>query len=103
MRASEAKTSSFYPKLDHTGADCSSNSVGIDFSEPWLHGFEYSRPELDFSAGFVDSCPSRDIYRHPERQGQPQKLFNKLHDIYALGVVLLEIGISSPVALGQDC
>ena len=61
-------------------------------------GFEYSRPELDFSAGFIDICPSRDVYRHPERQGQPQKLFNKIHDIYALGVVLLEIGTLSPAA-----
>lgn len=38
----------------------------------------------------------RDVYRHPERQGQPQKMFNKIHDIYALGVVLLEVGLWEP-------
>jgi hypothetical protein len=36
---------------------------------------------------------ARDVYRHPERQGRPQKLFKKVHDIYALGVVMLEIGM----------
>ena len=82
----------FYPKTSPLGQHPPSTGDEVDYSEPWLLGFEYSRPELDFSAGFIDIDPSRDVYRHPERQGQPQKLFNKLHDIYALGVVLLEIG-----------
>lgn len=59
-------------------------------------GFEYSRPEADFSLGITDICLSRDIYRHPVRQGQPGMMFNKIHDIYALGVVLLEIGLWEP-------
>lgn len=49
-------------------------------------GFEFSRPEADFSLGVTDACIIRDIYRHPSRQGQPEKVFNKLHDIYALGM-----------------
>ncbi|OJJ51149.1 hypothetical protein ASPZODRAFT_11991 [Penicilliopsis zonata CBS 506.65] len=32
------------------------------------------------------------LYRHPERQGRPTRQFARIHDIYALGVVLLEIG-----------
>ena len=64
-----------------------------DCSQPWILGFELSRPENDFSAGFIDIDAARDIYRHPERQGQPQRPFQKIHDIYALGVVLLEIGV----------
>lgn len=40
--------------------------------------------------------PNRDIYRHPERQGQPTTPFKKIHDIYSLGVVLLEIGLWEP-------
>ena len=40
--------------------------------------------------------PSRDIYRHPERQGQPTTPFKKIHDICSLGVVLLEIGLWEP-------
>lgn len=64
----------------------------LDFSEPWVLGYEFSRPETYFSQGQSDSCPMRDVYRHPDRQGRPTQPFNKLHDIYALGVVLLEIG-----------
>jgi len=66
----------------------------VDYSQPWVLGFEFSRPEGFFSAGLADFCPARDVYRHPERQGRPEAVFNKLHDIYALGVVLLEIGTS---------
>ncbi|KAK2801814.1 hypothetical protein FQN50_007559 [Emmonsiellopsis sp. PD_5] len=33
------------------------------------------------------------MYRHPERQGAPTRQFTRVHDIYALGVVLLEIGL----------
>lgn len=33
------------------------------------------------------------LYRHPSRQGRPTHQFSRLHDIYALGVVLLEIGL----------
>jgi hypothetical protein len=36
----------------------------------------------------------KDIYRHPHRQGlQPQERYNIGHDIYSLGVCLLEIGL----------
>jgi len=53
-------------------------------------GFELSCPEIDFS-GITDRCLEKDIYLHLDRQGEPSKLFNKFHDIYALDVVLLEI------------
>ena len=33
------------------------------------------------------------VYRHPSRQGAIRKGHTKLHDIYSLGVVLLEIGL----------
>ncbi|KAF4777592.1 hypothetical protein HER10_EVM0004241 [Colletotrichum scovillei] len=60
-----------------------------------LIGFEYSRQDSDFSDQFGESELKRNIYRHPERWGQPTKRFGKIHDIYALGVVLLEIGLWS--------
>ncbi|KAL1639976.1 hypothetical protein SLS58_007402 [Diplodia intermedia] len=65
----------------------------IDYGKPSVLGFEYSRPEVDFSHGLPDNNPERDVYRHPVRQGMPDKPFSKIHDIYALGVVLLEIGL----------
>ncbi|PGH11095.1 hypothetical protein AJ80_07283 [Polytolypa hystricis UAMH7299] len=68
----------------------------VNYSEPWVFGFEFSRPEGFFSHGLTDVCLERDVYRHPDRQGRPNVLFSKVHDIYALGVVLLEIGLWEP-------
>lgn len=68
------------------------DSATLNLDCPWILGFESSRPEDDFTDGRADSSPSRNIYRHPDRQMSPQKPFSKIHDIYALGVVLLEIG-----------
>jgi hypothetical protein len=36
---------------------------------------------------------SNDIYRHPNRWGEPTSRFEKLHDVYYLSVMLLEIGL----------
>lgn len=58
-----------------------------------MFGFEFSRPEAYFSHGLADVCLARDVYRHPDRQRRPTQVFSKIHDIYALGVVLLEIGL----------
>ena len=68
----------------------------IQYSEPWVLGFSFARPESFFSAGPTDFSPSRDVYRHPERQGEAQQPFTEIHDIYALGVVLLETGLWEP-------
>lgn len=70
--------------------------VAVNYPSPWVLGFEFSRPEPFFSLGQADFEPTRDIYRHPDRQGQPMEMFKKIHDIYALGVVLLEIGLWEP-------
>jgi hypothetical protein len=83
--------------------DSTETRVMVNCSEPWILGFEFSRPEPFFSMGQSDFEPTRDIYRHPDRQGQPMETFKKIHDIYALGVVLLEIGLWEPaVKLEKD-
>ncbi|KAM7197222.1 hypothetical protein V8F33_005650 [Rhypophila sp. PSN 637] len=85
----------FYPRADSNleNSDDQCMAHNIDLTEPWVLGFENSRPDPFFSAGRPDKCPERDVYRHPSRQQTPTQHFNKLHDIYALGVVLLEIGL----------
>lgn len=46
----------------------------------------------------------KNIYRHPERQGiKPQTRYNMGHDIYSLGVCLLEIGLWEPLIVHQGC
>ncbi|KAJ5145099.1 hypothetical protein N7448_002491 [Penicillium atrosanguineum] len=42
------------------------------------------------------------LYRHPARQGRPTQQFSCLHDIYALGVVLLEIGLWATLSRLMD-
>ena len=63
----------------------------IDF-QPYITGFSLARPITGVSAGIPTTDPEVNLYRHPARQGQPTEIFTKIHDIYALGAVLFEIG-----------
>ncbi|KAI5841303.1 hypothetical protein BZA05DRAFT_385302 [Tricharina praecox] len=70
---------------------------GQMYSQQYLVGFEFSRDENDTSTMEQDDALERNIYRHPDRQGPPDTRFSVLHDIYSLGVILLEIGLWRPV------
>ncbi|KAF3799068.1 hypothetical protein GCG54_00001172 [Colletotrichum gloeosporioides] len=63
-----------------------------DFERPYLIGFDCSRPEEAETRGTVDFDVDANIYRHPDRWGRPLR-FTRQHDIYALGIVLMEIGM----------
>jgi hypothetical protein len=71
----------------------------IDFTQPRLFGFGLSRPEDVSSIGTKEYRRSRQIYMHPKRWGRPEENFEKIHDIYALGVILLEIGCWRPASM----
>jgi hypothetical protein len=64
-----------------------------DYSSPFLGGFEFARPDSDPSIGQSADDVAFNVYRHPARQGDTRKGHRKIHDIYSLGVVLLEIGL----------
>ena len=65
-----------------------------NFSKPYLGGFEYARPSEGVSNEIYGPWDFHQaIYRHPARQGAPTEGFHKHHDIYAFGVLLLEIGL----------
>lgn len=68
-----------------------------DLENPRLSGFEYSRLDNDFTIGLPDFELQRNIYRHPDRWDLPSESFSKVHDIYSLGVILLEIGLWEPI------
>ncbi len=69
----------------------------------YLVGFEKFRADREHSMKFGDGLWECDLYRHPERQGsQPEKYFVMQHDIYSLGVVLLEIGLRIPFVTPSD-
>lgn len=62
-----------------------------------LSGFEIARPENDFSGGTRTLELQKNLYRHPQRQQTPSRPFTKTDDLYAIGVILLEIGIQRTV------
>ena len=64
-----------------------------DFSAPLLHGFDFARPNAKPSIGRYVENIALDIYRHPDRQGDARDGHKKEHDLYSLGVVLLEVGL----------
>jgi serine/threonine protein kinase len=60
----------------------------------FLLGFEKFRTAEGRTLRTGDSAWERDLYRHPRRQGsRPEDEYVMQHDIYSLGVCLLEIGM----------
>lgn len=71
----------------------STNEGTPDLTDPYLSGFEYSRPD---TGGETTQKPEVvrkwEIYRHPDYQGEhPEARARKTFDIYSLGIILLEI------------
>ncbi|KAL8641930.1 MAG: hypothetical protein Q9228_001324 [Teloschistes exilis] len=66
----------------------------IDFTKPYLVGFDISRP---FQPGEISekplADPDDDIYRHPDYRAQNSRSFLPSFDMYSLGIILFEIGI----------
>ncbi|KAG9228130.1 hypothetical protein BJ875DRAFT_528614 [Amylocarpus encephaloides] len=77
-------------------ADIQDRDWRLWLQDPWIMGFEYARedPGLSEDNRIIDA--RQEIYRHPEQWGQPTRRFHKIHDIYSLGVVMLEIGLWKP-------
>ncbi|KAJ9603769.1 hypothetical protein H2200_011955 [Cladophialophora chaetospira] len=69
-----------------------------DLEAPLVSGFEFSRP--DISEEITVKTTSRiehDIYRHPDLLSYANLRSQKSHDIYSLGLVLLEIAFWEPI------
>lgn len=66
---------------------------GQDLSQPFVSGFEMSRPSTaDEMTEKPTFDPFADIYRHPHAQsGQTDGSYRRSYDIYSLGIVLIEI------------
>lgn len=74
------------------GKEVSPGNVQFDWSCPYLVGFDSSRSTAGVSGklDFRGQWTAR-LYTHPDRQLAYER-YNKIHDIYSLGVVLLELG-----------
>ena len=68
------------------------------YSKPLISGFEYARP--DFPEEETEPPPhhsEHDIYRHPAVLARTMSRSQKSHDIYSLGIVLVEIANWKPI------
>ncbi|KAI9790681.1 MAG: hypothetical protein M1833_001770 [Piccolia ochrophora] len=65
---------------------------------PYLTDWGFARPTTAGTDLRADFEVEPNLYRHPDRQGKPTYQFTKQHDMYALGVVLLEIGLWTTVS-----
>ncbi|KAM7195480.1 hypothetical protein V8F33_006650 [Rhypophila sp. PSN 637] len=60
----------------------------------YLVGFENFRREDGWTRQAGDDSLEHNLYRHPSRQGvSPREYYIMQHDIYSLGVCLLEVGL----------
>ncbi|RDW69767.1 hypothetical protein BP6252_08787 [Coleophoma cylindrospora] len=72
------------------------SSSGLpSLNEPFLSGFELSRPSImDQLTEKPKFDPLKDIYRHPNAQSsQTDGKYRKSYDIYSLGVLMIEIAL----------
>jgi hypothetical protein len=72
-----------------------SKPSGASIGVPFLTGFSSARLEaanVDSSLRTNDDW-KRDLYSHPSRQCQPTMKYAMAHDIFSVGVILLEIGL----------
>ena len=74
------------------------SSFPRQLGNPYLCGFDTARQDKAASDQRGDAFWELNIYRHPARQGLlPEERYSMNHDIYSLGVVLLELGIWKPL------
>jgi hypothetical protein len=63
-----------------------------------VSGFEFSRPDLSKEVTVkTTSRVEHDLYRHPDLLKYSELRSQKSHDIYSLGLVLLEIAFWQPI------
>lgn len=70
------------------------HGIRFDWSAPYVVGFDSSRSDTGISdqQTYGRKELAIRVYTHPDRQSKEYIRYQKLHDIYSLGVVLLEIG-----------
>ncbi|KAF8437056.1 prion-inhibition and propagation-domain-containing protein, partial [Terfezia claveryi] len=84
----------FFPSQPKPGR----HKWGISLDQPYLVGYEYARFDGTSEVSEQPSSnPEHDIYRHPLAIGDFSESFNRLFDIYSLGLIFLEIAQWRPL------
>ena len=75
----------------------SDNTIAA-ISSPIMSGFDYSRPDLVDEQSFRNiRTPSQDLYSHPDLLQFRTRRSRKCHDMYSLGLILVEIALWRPI------
>ncbi|KAL8727895.1 MAG: hypothetical protein Q9166_005772 [cf. Caloplaca sp. 2 TL-2023] len=61
---------------------------------PYMAGYEFARP-MDATTEAMPAVPEQELYQHPKAQGLTRTTFRRSFDLFALGCVLLEVGLWS--------
>lgn len=70
------------------------NDGKVTANSVFLAGFDVFRRDMGWTQRLGDTALGKNLYRHPSRQGlNPTRNYVMQHDIYSLGVCLLEIGL----------
>jgi hypothetical protein len=75
-----------------------SENGDVQFSEPYIVGFDFSRPDKSGGISLTTRASTLDIYRHPETRrithsANQAQVYKKEFDVYSLGLILFEIGL----------
>jgi Prion-inhibition and propagation len=90
----------FRKKID--SSESTQDSLSVDISLPYITAFDYSRPDNQYGVSLKPGLSIEfDRYKHPDYSTPSSRStidYHKLHDIFSLGVILLEIGLWQSVA-----
>jgi hypothetical protein len=90
-----------FPDTETSGEDSAGAPQASDYSimAPYITGFNYSRPSQKDGFSEPDSISNEmRFYQHPSYKRVPMQKYTHEFDYYSLGIVLLEVGLWSPLA-----
>lgn len=90
-----------FEKRDKDETQCNGETIHC---VPILTVWSMSRKTDELSSRVGEDDWTKNIYRHPQRQGlQLEKRYHMGHDLYSLGICLLELGLWEPlIAVEND-
>lgn len=96
----QPETILLFEKWDEDETQCNDEtSLGV----PILTAWSMSRKIDELSSRLGEDDWMKNIYRHPQPQGlQLEKRYHVGHDLYSLGVCLLELGLWEPLITAEN-
>lgn len=101
----QPETILLFEKWDEDKTQCNGETCNGETSlgVPILTAWSMSRKTDELSSREGEDDWMKNIYRHPQRQGlQLEKRYHMGHDLYSLGVCLIELGLWEPLITAEN-